>query len=258
MIDFHSHIIPNIDDGSRSVEETAQLLEEASRVGFDAIISTSHYIEDGFEANVAIRQTWIDAISKILEERKINLKIYLGSEVYITDNIIQLLDENVIPTINGSDYVLFEYPLNAKPMDMYKAVYDMQGKGYKPILAHPERYKFIQEDPDIIYDLIQKGVLMQSNYASIIGYYGEEAEVLVKKLLENNMVHFFGSDVHRERSIYPLLKEIKKEIEFVVGRNKLKELSTTNPSLVLENKPIDVDEPIRIKLTVKERKILKS
>lgn len=258
MIDFHTHMIPNIDDGSKSVEETIELLEEASRVGFDAIISTSHYIEGNFDANIAKRQVWIDAISKILADKKIELKIYLGSEVYITDNIILLLDGKVIPTINNSNYVLFEYPLNGKPMDMYKSIYDMQSKGYKPILAHPERYKFIQEEPDIIYDLIQKGVLMQSNYASVIGYYGEKAELLAKKLLENDMIHFLGSDIHKERTIYPLIKEIKKEIEFVVGRSKFKELSTTNPELVLENKPIDFDEPTKIELTAKEKKVLKS
>lgn len=258
MIDFHSHILPNIDDGSKSVEETIELLREASEAGFEAIISTSHYIEGSYEENAAKRRVWIDAISRILKERKIDLKIYLGSEVYITDNIIPLLDENVIPTINGSNYVLFEYPLNAKPMDMYKAIYDMQENGYKPILAHPERYKFIQEKPNLVYDLIQKGVLMQSNYGSIVGYYGERAELLAKKLLENDMVHFLGSDVHRRKTIYPLLKDIEKKLEFIIGKEKLVEITTTNPNLVIENKSIDIDEPREIKLNLKEKKILKN
>ncbi len=256
MIDFHSHILPNVDDGSKSVEETFELLKEAKEVGFDSVISTSHYIEKYYEVNVAERKVWINALSENLYKKNIDLKLYLGNEVYITENIIKLLETGKATSINNSNYVLFEFPMNTKPLNMYDIIYDMLEYKLIPVLAHPERYSFVQKEPELIYDLIQKGVLMQSNYGSILGRYGEKAELIVRKLLENNMVHFLGSDVHKTNTIYPRIPEALSKIEEIVGKDKLYEITSYNPSLVLENKVIDVDEPSMFKLSLKEKMIV--
>ena len=253
MIDFHSHILPNVDDGSKSVEETFELLKEAKEVGFDSVISTSHYIEKYYEVNVAERKVWINALSENLYKKNIDLKLYLGNEVYITENIIKLLETGKATSINNSNYVLFEFPMNTKPLNMYDIIYDMLEYKLVPVLAHPERYSFVQKEPNLVYDLIQKGVLMQSNYGSILGMYGEKAQIIVRKLLENNMVHFLGSDVHRANSIYSKIQSSLGEIEAIVGEEKLKEISSVNPKLVVDNKRIDIDEPREIKLSLKEK-----
>lgn len=253
MIDFHSHIIPNVDDGSRSVEETFELLKEAKETGFSGVISTSHYMEGYYETDVAERNVWIKAISENLYKKNIDLKLYLGNEVYITKNIMNLLEQGKATSINNSNYVLFEFPLNSKPMDMYDIIYDMLEYKLIPVLAHPERYTFVQKEPNLIYDLIQKGVLMQSNFGSILGIYGEKAEIIVKKLLENNMVHFLGSDVHRANSIYPQIHDALRRIEEIVGEEQLNEITSINPNLVVENKRIDINEPSEIKLSLKEK-----
>ena len=256
MIDFHTHILPNVDDGSKSVEETFELLKEAKKAGFEAIISTSHYMEKYYEVNVAERKIWIKALSENLYKENIDLKLYLGNEIYITENIIQLLETGKATTINNTNYLLFEFPLNAKPMNIYDFIYEMLQYKIIPILAHPERYVFIQKDPEMIYHLIQKGVLMQSNYGSILGQYGEKAQIIVKKLLENDMVHFLGSDVHKRKSIYPRIPQALSEIKLIVGEEKLKEITTVNPRLVLENKKIDIDEPKEFKLSLKEKMMI--
>lgn len=257
MIDMHTHILPNVDDGSKSIEETFNLIKEAREVGFEAIISTSHYIEDYYETNTAERRLWINAISEKLKENNINISLYIGNEIYMSENIINLLEQGKATTMNDTSYVLFEMPLNAKPLNLYDVIYEMLQHKLVPILAHPERYSFIQDDPEIVYDLIQKGVLMQANYASIIGKYGQKAQIIVKKFLENNMVHFLGSDVHRQNTIYPQIPTILVELENIVGKEKLDELTTINPSLVLQNKRIDIDEPEEIKLTLKEKLIMR-
>ncbi len=256
MIDFHSHILPGVDDGSKSVEETFELLKEAKEAGFDSVISTSHYMEEYYEVNVAEREVWIKAISENLYKKNIDLKLYLGNEIYITQNIINLLETGKATSINNTNYVLFEFPLNSKPMNMYDIIYDMLEYKLIPVLAHPERYSFIQKEPELIYDLIQKGVLMQSNYGSIIGLYGEKAQLIVRKLLENDMVHFLGSDVHKKNSIYPRISQALSEMKIIIGEDKLEELTTINPSLVLENKKIDIDEPREFKLSLKEKMIV--
>ena len=147
-------------------------------------------------------------------------------------------------------------PLNAEPMNLYDIVYQMLQYKLVPILAHPERYSYVQKDPELIYDLIQKGVLMQANYGSIIGQYGEKAQIIVKKFLENDMIHFLGTDVHRQNTIYAKIPEILVELTELIGENKLKELSDTNPRLVLHNKKIDIEEPSKVELTLKERIIM--
>ena len=243
MIDIHTHILPNIDDGSKSIEETFNLIKEAKSVGFDSIVLTSHYMEGYYETNSPEREVWLDAIRENLEAKNIDIKLYLGNEIYMSENIIKLLEEGKATTMNNTSYVLFEMPLNAEPLNLYDIIYEMQQYKIVPILAHPERYSFVQQDPE----------LMQANYGSIIGQYGEKAEVMVKKLFENNMIHMLGSDVHRQNTIYPKIPEILMEINELIGEEKLKELTTINPRLVLQNKRIDIEEPHKIELSFKEK-----
>lgn len=253
MIDIHSHILPNIDDGARSIEETFHLIQEAQEAGFEAIIATSHYMEGYYETDTPEREVWINAIYENLQAKNIDVKLFLGNEIYMSENIIKLLEEGKASTINDTSYVLFELPLNVEPLNLYDVIYEMQEYKIVPILAHPERYTFIQKEPELVYELIQKGVLMQANYGSIIGQYGEKAKIIVKKFLENNMIHMLGSDVHRENTIYPKIPAILSELNELIGEEKLKELTTTNPKLVLNNKRIDIEEPHTIELTFKEK-----
>ena len=256
MIDFHTHILPNIDDGSRSIEETFNLIEEAKNAGFDKIILTPHYMEGYYETDVKERETWLDAISKNLFIKKFNGTLFLGNEIYMSDNIITLLEEARASTINNTSYVLFELPLNAEPLNLYNIIYEMEKNKIVPVLAHPERYSFIQKDPELLYDLVNKGVLLQSNYGSIIGQYGNKAKILVKKMLQCKLVHFLGTDVHRENTIYPKIGECLYELRNIVGDEYLDELTTINAELALANKKIDVRTPKHINYDFKDKLIM--
>lgn len=253
MIDFHTHILPNLDDGAKSIEETFNLIKEAKDAGFSAINLTPHYIEEYYETNVAEREVWLKAISDNLSIKNINIDLYLSSEIYLTDNIINLLEEGKASTINNTSYVLFELPLNNEPLNLYDIVYNLLSNKLVPILAHPERYSFVQKEPELVYDLIQKGVLIQCNYGSIIGQYGTKAQIIVKRLLENDMVHFLGSDVHRQNTIYKKIPIILQEIEEIIGKEKLEELTVTNPEFALSNKKIEINNPRMFKLTLREK-----
>lgn len=253
MIDFHTHILPNIDDGARNIDETITLIKEAKEVGFDGIILTSHYIENYYETNVPERNMWVQAITENLKNKGIDINIYLANEIYLSDNMMQLLIDGKASTINDTCYVLFEMPLNIEPMNLYNVIYSLQENKLIPVLAHPERYSFVQKDPELIYDLIEKGVLMQANYASILGQYGKKAQMIVRKFYENNMIHFLGSDVHRPNTIYKMIPEAIEEIKSIVGEKKIEELTTINPMLALENKRIEIEEPTEIELTLKEK-----
>ena len=256
MIDFHTHIIPNIDDGSRSIEETFNLIKEAKEAGFEGIVLTSHYIENYYETDAPERDVWVKAISDNLENKGIETDLYLANEIYMSDNMMKLLIDGKASTINNSSYVLFEMPLDSEPENLYDVIYTLQENKLIPVLAHPERYSFVQKEPELINDLIEKGVLMQANYGSILGQYGEKTELIVRKFLEKNMIHFLGSDVHRQDTIYKKIPQAIDKIRAIVGDDKLEELTTENPKLALNNKRIEIHEPGEVELTLKEKLII--
>lgn len=236
MIDFHSHIIPQIDDGSRSMEETISMLREAKSVGFNKIISTSHYyLSQYVEEELQRKNSLIEIANKFYETAGEEIKLILGSEIYITPDIIDLLKENKASVINGTRYVLFELPLNGEPFGLKETIFRLIENGYKPIIAHPERYPFVQDDPNSLLELIDMGVLFQSNLGSIIGIYGNSAKKTVKKLLQSDMIHFLGSDCHRANSIYPKIPKMVQEIEKIIGERRLRELTVLNAQEILND-----------------------
>lgn len=247
MIDFHSHIIPEIDDGSRSIEETMLLLDEAKKAGFEAIISTSHYIPGQFEFDEASRKQFLQVIGMGAKNLGIDIELVLGSEIYATYDMVQSLKEHRASTINGTKYVLLELPMQTELPNVKNMIYDLISNGFKPIIAHPERYAYVKQDPNWLIEYLELGVLFQSNYGSIIGIYGKEAQKTVKLLLKNNMIHFLGSDVHKPGSIYAKMPEIIQELRKILERDELKKLTKTNAQLVLENKPIYTEIPSKIK-----------
>ena len=231
MIDFHSHILPNIDDGSRNYEETINILKEANEAGFEKVISTSHYMEDCYEVSEQARE---ELINKIKLETN-NLQLYTGSEIYITEDIVELIKNKKASTINNSKYLLFELPMNSKPLYVEDIVYRLIQNGYQPIIAHPERYSYVQDDFDYALDLLDMGVLFQSNYGSLIGLYGDKAKKTLKKMLKQDLVHFLGSDVHRAGQIYPEIPKILKKLGKIISKEKIEELTNSNAQKVLDN-----------------------
>ena len=253
MIDFHSHILPNIDDGSTSMKESIKLIKEAAQAGFTGIISTSHYLQNYYECDENERKGLLAELAeqvKIAEDstgdnagsgNRVDMpKLYLGNEIYITTEIVELLKEGKASTINGTDYVLFELPMNSKPLFVKEVVYKLIENGYKPIIAHPERYSYVKEDIEYVRELRNMGALFQSNYGSVIGMYGSSAKKTLKKLLKEDLISFFGSDVHAVGQIYPKVPKILKKLKKWISSDKLQELTTLNAKAVLMSNETDI------------------
>lgn len=236
MIDIHSHIIPNVDDGARSVEETFNILKEAQEAGFTDVILTSHFLLNYYETNAQELIFWKEKLQEVLKKQGTKINLHSGMEIYITNQMEELLENKKILTLANSRYMLIELPLatNVKYFDY--VVYYLEAKGIKPIIAHPERYKCVQKDPDIVEEYIEKGCLIQCNYGSIVNLYGREAEKTIKTLLKKNQVHFLGSDVHRENGTYLIILDAIKKIRKIIGENKINEITTINPKKILQNK----------------------
>lgn len=231
MIDFHSHILPQTDDGSISIEETINILKEAKQEGFTKIISTSHYLEGYYESNETERKELLEKI----KQKNVGVELYLGSEIYVSENMIDFLKEQKASSINNSRYVLFELPMGNETVLAKEMIYRLIENDYVPIIAHPERYSYVQDNPDYVNELLDMGAMFQANYGSIIGLYGKKAEKTVKKLLKEDLIHFMGSDVHREEHIYIYMPKILKKLKKIISSDKLEEITTINPQKVLDN-----------------------
>ena len=235
MIDFHSHILPGIDDGSRSIEQTIRMLKEAKEAGFTKIISTSHYMEGYYESDETERIELLNEVQKNIS----GIELYLGNEIYITNNMIDLIQNKQASTINNSKYVLFEFPLSAKSMNDKEVVYRLIENGFVPVIAHPERYSYVQDNPEYIEELAEMGALFQANYGSIIGMYGKKAEKTLKKLLKNDLIRFFGTDSHRIDQVYTKMPKILKKLHKVLSDEEIEEFTVINPQKVLNNEEIE-------------------
>ena len=231
MIDFHSHILPGVDDGSQNIEESKKIILEARDLGFEKIISTSHYAYDCYEIPEYKRN---EMITELNQEEDFP-EIILGSEIFASYNMIDFLKEGKASTINGTNYILFELPLRTEFPNLKDLIIKLQESNYKLILAHPERYSVVQNNFNYLYELQEMGVLFQCNYASIIGYYGFSAKTTVKKILKNNLASFLGSDVHRAGTIYKYFPKIMKKVKKVVSPEYLDELTTFNAEAILRN-----------------------
>ena len=236
MIDLHSHIIPGIDDGSENVEETFNMIKEAKEAGFTDVFLTPHFMTHNFEPQASEIIFWKEKLQEILNEKKIDIKLHYGMELFISDSIEELINNKKILTLNNSRYLLMELPLNTEVKYLEYVLDYLKSINVIPILAHPERYKCVHAKPKLIQDYIDKGCLIQCNFGSIIGLYGNKAKHIIKTLLKNRQVNFLGSDSHREDSIYKKIPDAAKKIKKIIGEEDLYKLTYSNPQKIINNK----------------------
>ena len=247
MIDIHTHLLNNVDDGSRNVTESLTYIKMAAEAGFTDIILTPHYIEGSYENNYKLIEPKIQELKAKIEDNNITINVYHGNEVYISENIGELIKSGKAATLAGSKYFLFELLMNNRLLTLNKLIMQIKEAGVIPVLAHPERYSFVQKNPDVLRELISEGVLMQSNYGSIIGQYGKGAQKTIITMLESNMIHFLGTDTHRDGHIYAHFYNVRKEFLKYISREKFEELTTKNAECILKDCLFEAEKPSEIK-----------
>jgi len=242
MKDLHSHILYDIDDGARSLEESLEILKKAFNNGVTDIVLTPHYIKDSmYDVNNQEKIKKLKKLQEELKRNKIDINLYLGNEVYVDDEIVELIENDYIKTINDSRYVLIELPLNSKYSMLEEVLFKLKKKNLVPIIAHPERYICYYNDYDFFDNLIKSGCLFQCNIGSLYGYYGTKSKRMLKGFLKRRMVHFFGSDIHHAASdIYE--KDIRKTLfKILKDEEKVDRLLNKNIELVLKNKELIIN-----------------
>lgn len=248
MIDTHAHILPAVDDGAKNIEETLEIMKEAKKAGFTDIFATSHYIPGHYEFNKVDREYIVKAIMEKARKENINLKIHIGAEAYISINLPELIEKNIISTLANSRYMLFELPMSSKAMNTEYIIDRIGELGLIPVIAHPERYEIVMQNPNIVSNWIERGALLQSNYGSIIKAYGAKSKETLIKLLNANAIHFLGTDTHCSGSFYTKMEEIKQAFIKEIGEERFNILSYNNPKKILENEIIEAEEPKKIRM----------
>ncbi len=243
MIDVHCHIIPEIDDGSKSVTQTFKMAEAASKLGYKGIFATPHYIKDSHETSSNDIKNSVDVLNKQFLEKGIDIKLYCGNEVYFCTDVLNLIESQKVCTLGNSKYVLIEFPMNGTALNMENVIFNILRVGYVPVIAHPERYEFVHKDIKKLLPFIEEGALLQINVASIVGFYGECAKKTVKKLLKYDMVHLIGTDSHDPSSVYDVYEKSMKKIKKVVKDDKLENILIENPRSIVEDKVIEIWSP---------------
>lgn len=218
MIDIHSHILPNVDDGSKSFEITFNMLEIAKKDGIDIIYATPHYITGFYENTFEKVSERVDELSSLLYEKRIDIKILPGQEIFIDNYTLKDFEREKIRPLSGTSYMLVELPMDNLPKNALEIVYEIGIKGITPIIAHPERYEYFIKDTDIINSFIDEGCLFQINSQSLLGTFGKKIKINSEYLIKNGIISFIGSDAHGLDKRTP---ELKKGIEAILKIDKV-------------------------------------
>ena len=234
MIDIHNHLLYGIDDGSRTIEESIDVLKDMEKCGYTDIILTPHYIDGSrYSSTKKDNQKMLEELQKELNKNNISINLYLGNEIYIDDDINEFLDKNYVSSLNDTKYLLIELPMSGEYTGYQEVFNDLIKRGYKVILAHPERYLTFQDDYDLIYELKDMGVLFQCNIDSLVGKYGPFAKDMIIQLLIEGQVSFLATDIHHKKHD-PNSWEIAKKIALkYISLEDYKVLTEINPSRLI-------------------------
>lgn len=246
MIDFHSHILPGIDDGAKNWDEFIEIARQAIAAGITHIVCTPHFIYKEAEFKV---ETYFQLLSEAtynLREKGLNITLIPGSEVYFVPEILSYLKKGQIITINNSNkYLMVEFARFDIPNNLVEAITCIKNQGITPIIAHPERNLVFSDEPELLVRLIKNGALSQLNVGSITGEYGNKVKRTAELFLKSGMIHLVGSDVHSSKSAFRRFSMGTENIEELVGTQRTNELKEDNPLKVIQGgilEPYFIDE----------------
>ena len=238
VFDIHSHILPGIDDGAKDADETKRMLQIASEEGIDAVVATPH-----FTCGMSVKQTQkrielYEAVRNWWKKKEPDKEFYLGNELFYGESLVEALEEGAALTMNGTRYVLVEFPIYADFSYVQKAVRTLQYAGYFPIIAHVERYENMQ-DRGKIQNLVDMGAYMQVNVSSIVGNHGLIAQHRIVRFLKAGLIHFVASDAHGAGVRRPEMQQCKVYLERKIGLKKTRQILEINPEKMLKGEEID-------------------
>ena len=234
IIDLHCHILPGLDDGISELEESLEACRIAVRDGITGIVATPHFKEGFFETTPDVIYGSISILKEKISSEGIDLKIYPGSEVHLTDNIAGKVKNGSILSLNDTKkYILLELPYQQYPVDFERYIFSLKLAGITPILAHPERVKYFKDDSARVGVAVRMGALTQVTSSSIMGIFGEEVIQICFELATKGLIHIIASDSHDASYRPPQVMDAYREMSKIVGERKAFKMISDNPLAVI-------------------------
>ena len=220
-VDIHSHLLPQIDDGVQSLKESIELIKKFKLLGYTKLITTPHVISDYYPNNQEIITTKLHAVRNALKKEKIDISIEAGAEYYVDMSFLALIEDQE-PITFMKHYVLFETSYMDKPIILKHVISTLVYKGYIPVMAHPERYKYLHNNVELYKELKAQGVLFQLNAKSLFNKSKPEYKIALQ-LIKLGLVDFIGSDAHRMRDLTKLEAFLRsKNCQKMIKLNSIK------------------------------------
>ena len=226
--DMHSHFIPSIDDGSDSVETSIALIKGLMALGYKNIITTPHVMSDHYPNSSEDILNGLEAVRKGLITEGVNVKVHAAAEYYLDEYFLDLLEKEPLLTL-WDNYVLVEMSFYSPPRGWEDYFFKIALKGYQPILAHPERYPYFHKSYVEYAEIREKGVALQVNVLSLIGYYGESVKKTAFKLLDDKLIDFLGTDMHHVRHLETVTNQLQNpDIQRIISTYPFKNKEIEN------------------------------
>lgn len=243
MIDIHSHIVFEVDDGPKTIEDSRALLEESYRQGVRTIISTSHRRKGMFETPEAKIEENFKQVQELAKEIADDLTVLYGAEIYYTSDILDKLEQGKIPRLADSQYALIEFSMITPYKEIHTALSNVLRLGVTPVVAHIERYHCLENDEKKVRDLINMGCYTQINSSSVLKpkLFGDTYKFIKKRaqfFLEKDLVHFVASDMHNLDPRPPYMQEAYQIISKKYGESHAEQLFRKNQELLLRSEYI--------------------
>lgn len=242
MIDLHCHILPGIDDGALSLSESLIMAQSAEGGGTRKIVATPHYFNDYQNPRPVTKaevKSKFKELKNFLRLNRCPVELYMGAEQYGVSNLVPLIENDELITINDSRYLLIEFSLDDDIERVKFVLSQLDDYDIVPVLAHPERYDFIQDEPSKIFWFLQHGCLLQVNKGSITGRFGEEAEGISHWLIRERMAHVVASDSHGPYQRTADMSAAYQYACYSSGDEYAYMLFNENPQRILDDEPID-------------------
>lgn len=234
MIDIHTHILPSLDDGPNTIEESIELCKIAANDGIKTIVATPHSKDGAYEAKSDETLRKAKELNIKLKEIQLDLEILPGAEVHINERLVENIESGEVLTINnGRKFILLELPFFFVPPITDKLISNLRSIGIVSIISHAERITKFQKTPKILSQLVKSGTLIQITAQSLTGDFGSRERKCAEWLLKHEMVHFIASDVHSLTGRPPILSRALKKAAKIIGEEKAKALVFHNPGQII-------------------------
>ena len=240
MVDIHNHILPNVDDGSKSINMSLNMMKKAFEQGVTKVVNTTHFQHPLFmniDNSIKRIQRIRNSLQKKLYENDIFIELHLGYEVYYYENLLKIIKQPLV-TMGHGKYILIEFAPNNIPASQKQTLFDLKMSGVTPIIAHPERYRAVHENLNMVYDWINSGCLIQIDCGSLLGLMGKRAKEISLTIINEKACHILASDAHNDTNRNFCIKDAYNIVKKMIGQKESTKLVLDHPSSIIKGEDL--------------------